>query len=456
MKTFILLFLLAASSPAFCQISFERLTTWEDAAKRARSDSKLIFLHLEDNKCQQCKEVAAKGFESADLKEKFTQNFVSLKANMETESGRRLAEKFGIKNGPVSLFIDPNGNILNRFPGSTSAGFVYSQQADLALGRRGGKQLTDYVKEYERGARSSKFMEEYILKCRQAALPVDDLLDQYVGRLPVDSLDSFRIVKFIYSQGPSLDSRAYKIIQVASPRVLIDSIYKFSPLAERVAINDGIITSSYKKAVQKNDRNLAYQTNAFVQNSYGKDFRKGSLAGSRHMVRFYLDIQDTVAYFREATSFLDRHHMRITADSLKKLDQQELRNSISDNPASKQPQTFSVRSVPHSQFFHMDLNEHAWHFYEMSDKVSDLEKALVWSYQSQEFFNSLNRGAQHPMRLGNPSYIDTYAQILYKLGRRDEAIEWQTKAVEAQDVTGTRRDSFAETLAKMKAGESLK
>jgi hypothetical protein len=40
------------------------------------------------------------------------------------------------------------------------------------------------------------------------------------------------------------------------------------------------------------------------------------------------------------------------------------------------------------------------------------------------------------MTLGNPNYLDTYAHILYKMGRKEEAVEWQTRAVEAQKVTG--------------------
>ena len=60
------------------------------------------------------------------------------------------------------------------------------------------------------------------------------------------------------------------------------------------------------------------------------------------------------------------------------------------------------------------------------------------------------------MRLGNSAYIDTYAQLLYKLGRKEEAIEWQTKAVEAQKVTGNKHASYEATLEKMKDGTLLK
>ncbi len=78
---------------------------------------------------------------------------------------------------------------------------------------------------------------------------------------------------------------------------------------------------------------------------------------------------------------------------------------------------------------------------------------LKWSQQSMLFFDALNKDHQGPMRLGNPAYLDTYAQLTYKLGRKEEAIEWQTKAVAAQKATGMPAGSFEATLAKMKVGK---
>ncbi len=237
---------LIISTVSFGQIVFLNDLTWEQAAKKARSEKKLILVHLEDSNCQQCNEVATQGFSETILKEKFEKNFVSLRANVETEKGRVLAEKFEINGAPVSLFVDADGNILNRFNGSTSAGFVYAQQADIAISRKGEKQMGDYVREYNAGARSSKFLQEYIVKRRKVQLPVDDLLDEYVGQLPVDSLKSYNVVKFIYSQGPSLDSRGYKMIQ-ATERRLIDSLYKTIPVQEAVGINNAIIEDDFPK-----------------------------------------------------------------------------------------------------------------------------------------------------------------------------------------------------------------
>lgn len=376
-----------------------------------------------------------------------------MRSNVKTEIGKKLAEKFEIKGALVSLFIDTDGNILNRYNGSTSASFFYAEQADIALSRTGEKKLKDFEKEYNAGERSSKFLKEYIGKRKELSLPVGDLLEQYVGQLPVDSLKSYDVVRFVYAQGPSLDSRAYNIIQSGAPRGLVDSVYKTVSYEDAVAMNNAIIGNTFRLAVEKRDVNLAYRLSSFTQNTYNKDYMKGHLASRRGMLRYLYAVRDTVQYKRQAREFLDFTHMVVTVDSLKKMDEADMKNQPPLPPVPFRKETMRVVSVaPSSQFFHMDLNEHAWHFYEMSSKTSDLETALKWSNQSMEFFNGLNLGRQHPMRLGNPAYIDTYAQILYKLGRKPEAIEWQTKAVEAQKLVGNP-ESLERTLLKMKEGK---
>lgn len=449
MKIFISTILSLITIPAICQINFVRKSAWEEVATLAKTEKKLIFLHLDDSKCEECEEISGRAFESIDLKQLFGQNYISLKANIGTEEGKKLAEKFEIKRGPVSLFTDANGNVLTRLNGVAGEGFMYAEQANIALKRKQGKQLSDYAKEFSSGARSQRFLEEYIVKRRQAGMPVGELLEKYAGGLPLDSLSDFRIVKFIYMHGPSLDSKVYKAIQAVTSRQLIDSMYKAGPYHEAVAMNNAIISTTMQKAIEKKDRNLAYQLNNFIQGSHNPDYWLGMMAGQRNMVRYFYEIKDTVQYIREAIQFLDNNHVRLTADSLKRMDERLMnpRKVAVGSKAKPRPQM-----MPQSQFIHMDLNEHAWHIYEMSSKTDDLERALKWSYLSQEFFNSLYKNTAHPMRLGNPAYMDTYAQLLYKLGRKEEAIEWQTKAVEAQKVTGNKHASYETTLEKMKDG----
>jgi thioredoxin-related protein len=440
------------------QISFtDNTTSWEQLSKSAKKDKKLLFIHFSGSDCEQCNEVANKGFSSPLLKKEFDSNFLSIQTDFASENGKNLAKKFGIERPLVSLFVDTEGNILNRFDGTTSNPHSYLASAQQATRRKAGKQLSDYEKEYKTGQKSAAFLKSYIQKRQEAHLPTQELLDEYVGTLPVDSLSNFQVVRFIYQQGPTLDSRAYKLIQASGDpyqrkRSLVDSIYKSIPYQEAVRINQAIISNSFNKAVQNKDQQLAYQTGGFIQQSYGKDYNTGRFYSQRNLIGYYYETKDTAQYFRNCQDFLNHTHLLLTVDSLKRMDEAAFETArLQQTVQGPQGEHQSVQFAPPSQHFHMDLNQHAWYFYQMNNKPRDLEQALMWSKRSMEWFDELRKDKNH-MPLGQPAYMDTYAHLLYKLNRKPEAIEWQTKAVEAQKVSGMSWTSMEKDLNEMKAG----
>lgn len=86
-----------------------------------------------------------------------------------------------------------------------------------------------------------------------------------------------------------------------------------------------------------------------------------------------------------------------------------------------------------------NLNTYAWRIFQNMTDTTLLNKALSWSKKSLEQDNN------------NPAYLDTYANILYKLGQAKEAIEIETKALEL--VKAKDKKSYEETLDKMQKGE---
>ena len=63
-----------------------------------------------------------------------------------------------------------------------------------------------------------------------------------------------------------------------------------------------------------------------------------------------------------------------------------------------------------------ELNNYAWTVFQNCPDMKCVAEALEWSKRSFDGNNT-------------PGFIDTYANILYKLGRKDEAIKWETKAM---------------------------
>ena len=458
MRQIVLAFALIISFQSRGQITFiDSNTSWNQLSKQAKEQDKLIFIHFENSECVQCNEVASMGFSKEILKKTFDEEFISIRCNVGTTNGRSLAQKFRIMSSLMSLYVDAEGNILHVNNGSTGDSYTYLNGAERALDRKGEKQLPDYEKEYKAGVRAPAFMREYMVKKQESSMAIDDLLDEYVASLPTDSLSNFQTVKGIFEFFPAVNSLAYQTIKTKTPKSITDSIFNSAKPQDRKAMNEGILENSFRIAVQKRDDEMAQQIAEFARESQGKDRSKGEIDSAKWMIKYYYRIGDTRKYFDNAVKLVENKYMPLTIDSLDAMDDAAFKaqQSFFMSRRGKPEQGITVRSMaisPPSQFIYLELNQHAYQFYELTKDKDLLEKALAWSKRSMDLSNEKRKNAHTPYRLGDPNFIDTYAHILYKLGRKDEAIEWQTKAVEAQKVSGMAYESFEIRLNKMKTG----
>ncbi len=85
-----------------------------------------------------------------------------------------------------------------------------------------------------------------------------------------------------------------------------------------------------------------------------------------------------------------------------------------------------------------ELNDYAWTVFQHCPDMTCVSEALEWSKRSFK---------DQPI----PAFMDTYANILYKMGKKDEAIAMEEKIVNL--VPTGEKPSYQETLDKMKKGE---
>jgi predicted Zn-dependent protease len=88
----------------------------------------------------------------------------------------------------------------------------------------------------------------------------------------------------------------------------------------------------------------------------------------------------------------------------------------------------------------LQLNNYAWDIFKYSTNRSELEKALAWSNESLQ-------------GEGRNNYVlmDTYANLLHKLGKQKQAIAWSEKALALAPAAD--KPVYEATLAKIKKGE---
>jgi len=184
------------------------------------------------------------------------------------------------------------------------------------------------------------------------------------------------------------------------------------------------------------------------------------------LLQYYKGVKDSASYLRMAIPFYNNYFMSVSVDSIARQDSlqrtklsgglppnfknEELerllkeakQNGKATTTVSKQLVTNAANISPLATYYGNNLNEGAWTIYTFTKDITLLNKALLFSKKSNEFFV-------------NPEAMDTYARLLYVTGNKSEAINWETKAISAAKARGTSiNNEFAKVLAKMQAGEN--
>lgn len=94
-------------------INFEEMTLSE-AMDKAKQEGKVIFVDCYTTWCGPCRKMAATTFVNAKVTEEFNNRFVNLKIDMEKGEGPELMKRFEITAFPTLLFLNSNGEILEK------------------------------------------------------------------------------------------------------------------------------------------------------------------------------------------------------------------------------------------------------------------------------------------------------------------------------------------------------
>jgi tetratricopeptide (TPR) repeat protein len=299
-------------------------------------------------------------------------------------------------------------------------------------------ELDNLEKIYQKGDRNADFLEKYILAIRDAGKDGDAIIETYIGQLIVDSLHSDKIIQLVKQQGLSINSRAYKLITNANSNKKIDSLWFLMPLSRRISINNRTSFQTFNEAVRTKNNGLMYQLGNFTQNIYSSNYRQGEFIAKSQLVDYYRAIKDTMGFLNRAQNFANIL-LRVNMDSLKAWTAKDREDLFTSREGA-------IRFRPTSNQYADELNKLAWQCYELTSNSRYLDNALTWSERSMTIYKAIPSNPEVPE---NPAYLDTYAHILYKLNRFDEAIDWQNKAIEAQKLGKVKSEGYEKERNKM-------
>jgi thiol-disulfide isomerase/thioredoxin len=423
--------------------------SWKDVLAESKRQNKPVFVDLFTTWCGPCKQMAKEAFPDAKVGEKFNANFVSYQIDAEKGEGIELARKYVVTAYPTSLFVGADGELIHRIVGYGGIKGMLDQADKAIEATKDPNPLATLDKQYEGGKRDPAFLVSYLQKRAKMGLPNGEALDAYLKTIPEAQWSSDKNIELMAGNLSSANLKAYPILlkEVLKMRT-IPAKRRLGQMAFNSLFNAA--ENDFRNAVaEKSEPKLeAYIAKRLEINSA---FNPTPLPADQQLtftngfrINFYRQTKNVDKYralaVPEATKL-----MNIPMDSVKAkndLAYKRFQAQTASAPDSvKKREDFknaeAMSKISESKNIAARLNNLAWSFSELMTDPKDLNQALTWSAKSLVYDrSSLN--------------LDTYARLLNKLGRKDEAIKSEQEAITKGKAAGLDTADLEKSLAELK------
>lgn len=464
----LLLLLVALLTPPCTSIAqtsgiyFEKELSWPQVLDKAKRENKYIFVDFYASWCGPCKWMIKNMFPKKDVGDYFNEHFINVAIQLDeptdTEAAKQrrkeakeMEQKYGVKVLPTYLFFSPDGTPVHKI----SIGAIKSESEFISKARDAfdkSKQYYTVVRDYTQHKMDSQYLKNALSAMLEAGDSVHTaaLADVYLASIknPFEK-DAILLINRAVSSSSSMAfdlllKNATQISEMLKKPNVIDwtisriiAEEKIIPLfKDTSSVKDwSIVLANLKKQypdLQENTVSFILERFEAHVNFYGVTkpiYAKGAPIPNWEVME--------VSLMKQYPSMNVR----------KMIFKEKPKYYLARKEWSKCAQ-YAVRYLDEygDKLDEYDINNVVWYYiFQHSDDRSLLERGLAWSKRSID---------SAPTNVYN---WDTYANLLYKLGRKAEAIEYENKAIQLiesltpQDTTNMK--ILKEAKRKMMNGE---
>lgn len=186
--------------------------SWTELLKAARQQNKLIFVDVYTDWCGPCKRMDKEVFILPEVGQVYNELFINYKLNAEKGEGIQLAKEYAIKAYPTYLYLDADGNVVDRTGDyQESANFIRSGHKAAALKDKMGN-LGEMEKRFRKGERDTTFLKSYLEKRTSLQLDNVEVLNAFVDVFPSSQLKQKAQLLFLSANMGSTVSKALPVL----------------------------------------------------------------------------------------------------------------------------------------------------------------------------------------------------------------------------------------------------
>jgi thioredoxin-related protein len=403
-------------------IRFEQGLSWQEVLEKAKSENKFIFVDCFATWCAPCKQMDKEVYSNDTIGDYINKAFISVKVQLDTTqndnehikrwyaTAHDISRKYKINALPAYLFFAPNGEAVHKDVGAKDVEGFIALATDAT---DSSKQYYTLLKKYQQGKLDYPAMPHLANAAvnfneNDLALQIaGDYIHNYLNKLSDSQLVRKDHLVFMSAFASVLTSKD-KIFNLCyyHPDV-VDKAIESKGFAYAAGLVNYIIykeeVSPVLDAVKEKGTGPDWEMiNEAIKAKYNSYYAERNTVDAK--VRWYREKEDWKNYTR---------HLVQQADF-----------AIKNNDARM------------NDFFY--LNSTAWDVFQYSKNKSELRKALLW----------IERAISLTPKDLLAAIIDTKANLLYKLGRTEEAITLEEQAITLSPEPG----EFLKNIDKMKKG----
>jgi len=389
-------------------VNFVHGLSWEQVKAKAKAENKYIFVDCFATWCGPCKYMNEKIFSKKEIGEFINSKFISVAIQFDQtpedrkeikdwyKDAKKFEREFSINSFPTYLFFSPDGHVVHRITGSTKDDSLFISQVNDAL--KPEKQYYSLVEQYKYHKKDSSFLRDLLILSINFG---DKMKASKIGNFYFDCL-----------KNPFLKENLEIIIQTVESTK--DKGFKF--LLE----NQSKVT-----CIEKNAEivvcNIIYSE--YLERYFKAD---GPVANWKKILRVLKNkfpaVADKMVSQAKPNYYIIKKQWPEFEDAL-----------------------LTYMKNYQYQMSPFEKNNNAWNAFSFSKNAKVLKEAIKWS-----------EGLIKEENFSDPNHIDTYANLLYKVGDVNQAIGWEKKAIQLAAYNNNIRQStsFKDNLRKMERGEN--